>query len=343
MNLISSAADAFNNPNSPYYYLVGALFLVLIFGALALYLVLVNRKKRRDAQNSTEAPVDKTTEHQSDTDNDKGTDGEKHETVTDEPPQELNANSQIHDDIPDEHAEKIESTVPDPAEQEQKTKTQEEKFEQSDAEDDKTLTAADQNEADTRQEPIETAIKDEHTQAVKPSKPKEKLLNTESEEAAPVAKSAEKAVAKSTANKKTAPKKTVKPFIDRLIATESAHNIYNSLKNIILSYPGIKAKLSKDGEKFIFGDRELSEIVLDTEKIGLYLYIDPKDVPKPLTVEKGKDGLPSLLCVEETQVDAAQRVIVYAMNVALLTRNERHRYVDYVKKAVEAKNRAKKK
>ena len=46
MNFLSSAADAFTNPDSVWYYVIGVVFLVLIFGALAVYIVVSNKHKK---------------------------------------------------------------------------------------------------------------------------------------------------------------------------------------------------------------------------------------------------------------------------------------------------------
>ncbi len=48
------AADAFNNPDSPVYYIVGVVFLLLIFGALAAYLLIskhLEKKKNAAKEN----------------------------------------------------------------------------------------------------------------------------------------------------------------------------------------------------------------------------------------------------------------------------------------------------
>lgn len=47
MTFISS--DAFNNPDSPIYYVVGAIFLLLIFGALAAYLLISKHFEKKKA------------------------------------------------------------------------------------------------------------------------------------------------------------------------------------------------------------------------------------------------------------------------------------------------------
>lgn len=43
-------SNAFNDPSNPWYYVVGVLFLALIFGALAVYIILSNRKKKKDEE-----------------------------------------------------------------------------------------------------------------------------------------------------------------------------------------------------------------------------------------------------------------------------------------------------
>lgn len=41
-------SNAFNDPSSPWYYVIGVLFLLLIFGALAVYIILTNKKKKNE-------------------------------------------------------------------------------------------------------------------------------------------------------------------------------------------------------------------------------------------------------------------------------------------------------
>ena len=40
--------NAFNDPNDPWYYVIGVLFLLLVFGALALYLYLSKKKAKNN-------------------------------------------------------------------------------------------------------------------------------------------------------------------------------------------------------------------------------------------------------------------------------------------------------
>lgn len=50
--MLSFLCNPFNDPNDPWYYVIGVIFLLLIFGALALYVFLANKKK--DGQDETE-------------------------------------------------------------------------------------------------------------------------------------------------------------------------------------------------------------------------------------------------------------------------------------------------
>lgn len=56
MNLL---CNAFNDPSSPWYYVVGVVFLVLIFGALAAYVILSKKleQKKNGGAEPGEAPV----------------------------------------------------------------------------------------------------------------------------------------------------------------------------------------------------------------------------------------------------------------------------------------------
>lgn len=42
-------SNVFNDPGSPWYYVIGVLFLVLIFGALAAYIILSKKKAKKDS------------------------------------------------------------------------------------------------------------------------------------------------------------------------------------------------------------------------------------------------------------------------------------------------------
>ena len=58
-------SNAFNDPSSPWYYVIGVLFLVLIFGALAVYIIWSNNKKKKtggEQETPTPAETDGATE-----------------------------------------------------------------------------------------------------------------------------------------------------------------------------------------------------------------------------------------------------------------------------------------
>lgn len=42
-------SNVFNDPSDPWYYVVGVIFLLLIFGAVALYMVWVGKKNKQNA------------------------------------------------------------------------------------------------------------------------------------------------------------------------------------------------------------------------------------------------------------------------------------------------------
>lgn len=82
MTFISS--DAFNNPDSPVYYVVGAIFLLLIFGALAAYLLiskhLEKKKAAKDNVNADTADTTDTAEPTEDPEKPDDTDTESNES-----------------------------------------------------------------------------------------------------------------------------------------------------------------------------------------------------------------------------------------------------------------------
>ena len=57
-------SNVFNDPSDPWYYVIGILFLALIFGALALYMVLDNKRKKRDGDDTcAKSPSDAANTH----------------------------------------------------------------------------------------------------------------------------------------------------------------------------------------------------------------------------------------------------------------------------------------
>ena len=90
----------------------------------------------------------------------------------------------------------------------------------------------------------------------------------------------------------------------------------------------------------MFGQDKKAEIALNGTTVELYLGVDPSTVPAGLGAQKADGELPTLLKVAESKFDDAQKLIIYAMNVSMLTRNEKHRHVNYVQKAIDAKKKA---
>ncbi len=71
-------SNAFNDPSNPWYYVLGVFFLLIIFGALAFYIVWDGKRKKRKSEenqenSNNEPPVEKSA---SDTDNVLNTDVE---------------------------------------------------------------------------------------------------------------------------------------------------------------------------------------------------------------------------------------------------------------------------
>ena len=45
--MLQYLSNAFNDPSNPWYYVIGVLFLLLIFGAVAVYIIFSGRKKNK--------------------------------------------------------------------------------------------------------------------------------------------------------------------------------------------------------------------------------------------------------------------------------------------------------
>lgn len=52
--MIQFLSNAFNDPSDPLYYVIGVIFLLLIFGALALYIYLTGKKNKQNAQSDNQ-------------------------------------------------------------------------------------------------------------------------------------------------------------------------------------------------------------------------------------------------------------------------------------------------
>lgn len=54
--MLQYLCNAFNDPSNPWYYVIGLLFLLAIFGAIAAYIILSGKKNKSDEQNKDEKP-----------------------------------------------------------------------------------------------------------------------------------------------------------------------------------------------------------------------------------------------------------------------------------------------
>ncbi len=314
MTLIS-ANDAFTNPNNPWYYVIGAAFLVLIIAALVIYITVSKKKNAKHGEKFADA------EKISDT----------------KAPDE---NSEEQESVEQNHTAEMTDSQPENKE----TDDAEEKAEESENTDktEKVEEAERVEKAEKDEEPQQPIIEEKAEEVEKLEEQPSKAAATE--ELPKEEEKAEKPAAKTesaTKKKTTTAKKTQKPFIDRLIAEKTVHAVYNELKNTILSYPGMKAKLGKDGEMFVFAAESKAELSLDGKVIVLKLAVDPDVVPQQYGAETADGELKTKLAVSESKIDDAQKLIMFAMNTSMLTRNDRHRRVDYVQNAINAKNRAK--
>ena len=306
-----SANDAFTNPNSPWYYVVGSAFLVLIIAALVIF-ILVSKKKRA----ANERKLDEA-ETISDT--------KSPDEIADSDAVENNNNAPITD----EKREDSEATEPEP---EKSSETEGQQPEEQQKPEENEVHAQSVSEEREEEPEIEQPII--QAESSEKAEEPEKL---EKQESAEKVESAQKPIKKTA----TTAKKSQKPFIDRLIADKEVHGVYNELKNTILSYPGMKAKLGKDCETFAFGAENKAEISLVGKEMILKLAVDHGAVPSQFGAEEADGELKTKLVASESNIDAAQKLIMFAMNISMLTRNDRHRRVDYVQNAINAKNRAK--
>lgn len=372
-----SAWAAFNDPSSPWYYVVGIIFLALIFAALGGYIVYAKKHKKPDDV----APDGKGTDTQDAKDTATPDGGKDEKADAAEPAMTVNESTDgsTEQNSTTEVADADTATEPNAAE-----KAAEDKKEETDVDDGTTEQAATTDAAEpattvressdvaAEQSATATAAAEEEPKAPTKktaAKPTAKKTSTARSAAAktktettakpktsagdadkPAKPTAAKTAAAKTASAKTAAKTTAakstqkksadKAFVDRLIDAKSVHSVYNELKNTILSYPGVKAKLNKDGEEFRFGEDKKAALMLNGDVMELYLAVDPATVPEQLGAAAADGELPTKLDVAEDRIDNAQKLIFFAMNVAMLTRNANRRYVDYVQNAISAKQRS---
>ena len=78
-------SNVFNDPSDPWYYVVGVIFLLLIFGAVGIYMYLVGKKKKQNPDKADSAAETDNTEKTEAAD-----DTGKVETQTEEPTAECN-------------------------------------------------------------------------------------------------------------------------------------------------------------------------------------------------------------------------------------------------------------
>lgn len=347
MIFFNSVKDWFTDPNSPMYYVVGVAFLLVIIGLLVLFIVLDNKNKKKAAKIAEEkARVDAEA---------------KDESAESSVPSELDGNATGSDEKETERTEK-ESAESAEAIEKDKKEEKEEKSEDPeivdgiDANDRQDNAIESNNEKDENKEIVDTETKTDNDAAeVSIAENQTPEIKTETVKTA----QAEKKTAKKNTKKETVkvtqimpliaetkkpikPKTKTKTFIDTLLDEKEVHGIYNELKNTVLSYPGMKAKLTKDAESFMFGADKKAAFKLDGDCMVLYLALKYEDAPTQLGLSESSDAeLPVMMRVKSSDIDNAQKSIVFAMNVSLLTRNASHRRVDYIKKAVDAKARAK--
>ncbi|MCH5160695.1 MAG: hypothetical protein J1G04_01545 [Clostridiales bacterium] len=313
-----SINDAFTNPNSPWYYVVGSAFLVLIIAALVIFVLVSKRKHAAEEKKMTDVEITDTLppEAQSEQDSAVEEKAEDSEIV-----QEADTHSDTDEKKVDEGAEATAEAIENAPEAKEYVAPPEE-------------VVAEKEEQKQEQPKPATRKKKEEKQ------PTIILVNANKAEIKPAAEKAPATKSPTTAKKPTATKKPQKPFIDRLLAAKEVHGIYNELKNAILSYPGMKAKLGKESESFTFAAETKAEISLDGNKVVLNVAVDPDGV-KEFGAVADDGALKTRLNVSTTNIDSAQRLITYTMNISMLTRNDKHRHVDYIQNAINAKNKAK--
>ncbi len=87
LQLFGSAGDAFNNPDNPWYYVIGVLFLLLLVGALVAYM-LISKKLAAKKSEYADGDVEET---------DVKSDGENKFDETEEVGNSVSENSAVED------------------------------------------------------------------------------------------------------------------------------------------------------------------------------------------------------------------------------------------------------
>ena len=53
--MLQYLSNAFNDPSNPWYYVIGVVFLLLLFGGLAVYVILSGKRKGKDNAESADS------------------------------------------------------------------------------------------------------------------------------------------------------------------------------------------------------------------------------------------------------------------------------------------------
>lgn len=136
-----------------------------------------------------------------------------------------------------------------------------------------------------------------------------------------------------------------KPFIDRILeASEETQGYYNQIKNELLSYKKIKARLSKKCDSFRLGRVLQAKVAMSGKTLKLYLSLNPADFDvniyhhKDMSHKKSCQLVPLLVKVKSRRgCKRAIDLITILMSNNNVLKNPKYELKDYIKELLNLK------
>ena len=131
--------------------------------------------------------------------------------------------------------------------------------------------------------------------------------------------------------------KPYKPFVNRIIdASEQTQAFYNEIKNELLSYKKIKARISKKCESFRNGRNLKAKLSIAGQTLKLFLALDPNEFDKniyyhkDMSHKKSYQEVPLLIRLKSRRsVKRAIELIKVMMEKSDIVNNPKYEIKDY--------------
>ena len=131
--------------------------------------------------------------------------------------------------------------------------------------------------------------------------------------------------------------KPYKPFVNRIVdASEQTQEFYNEIKNELLGYKKIKARISKKCESFRFGRALKVKLSMAGQTLKLFLALDPNEFDrgtyfhKDMSHKKTYQEVPLLIRLKSRRsVKRAKELIKVMMEKSNIVNNPKYEMKDY--------------